>query len=120
MERLSPLPANASPAASDSGSDWVDAVDATWRTTSAAPFPVRYWDGDCVAYNPLSGDTHILDIVAGEVLRVITENPVAGPALSSRVAAFLDVPDDANTAVSVGRILHRLDELGLIEPLPDC
>lgn len=98
----------------------VDAIDATWRTTSAGEIPVRHWDGDCVAYNPLSGDTHILDVVAGEVLRMIMERPTAGRVLSSRVAAFLEVPDDANTAASVGRILQRLDELGLIEPVHDC
>ena len=82
--------------------------------------PDKGLEGDCIAYNPLSGDTHILDIVAGEVLRAVMENPVQGRVLARHIAAFLEVPDDLTTAANVSEILHRLDELGLIEPVPAC
>jgi PqqD family protein of HPr-rel-A system len=97
-----------------------EGIDQTWRKASSGTIPMREWDGDWVVYNPLSGDTHILDIVAGEVLRTVAGGPRDGRALCGHIAEFLDVADDANTAANVAAILHRLDELGLIEPVPDC
>ena len=97
-----------------------DDLDQAWRAIGRAPVPMRHWEGDCIVYNPLSGDTHILDIVAGEILRAVMEQPMQGRALARHIAAFLEVPDDDNTAANVNQILHRLDELGLIEPHAAC
>ena len=82
---------------------------------------MRNWDGDYVVYNPLSGNTHILDIVTGEVLKVIAAGPARASALCKRVANFLDLPaDDGNLTNHVGEILGVLDDLGLIEPAHGC
>jgi PqqD family protein of HPr-rel-A system len=86
-----------------------------WRLTVAEPFPVRCWEGDYVVYNSLSGDTHLLDIVSGHVLTRIIESPARASELRSRVAAFLEVPDDAAVDAQVNEILEALDDLGLIE-----
>ena len=53
---------------------------AAWQVPVEAKLPLRYWDGDYVVYNPLTGNTHVLDIVAGKVLEII----MAGPATSAR------------------------------------
>ena len=76
---------------------------------------MRCWDGDYVVYNSLSGNTHILDIVAGELLRAISAGPTDSDRLSQHLAQFLDVPNDAAVAKHTGEILVVLDELGLIE-----
>lgn len=82
---------------------------------------MRNWDGDYVVYNPLSGNTHILDIVTGEVLKVIAAGPARASALCGRVADFLELPaDDDNLSHHVGKILSVLDVLGLIEPAHRC
>jgi PqqD family protein of HPr-rel-A system len=82
--------------------------------------PLRYWDGDYVVYNPLSGCTHVLDIVAGEVLKTIMNSGVQGDALCRHIAQFLDLPPDARVDDHVGGILTALDRLGLIEPADGC
>jgi PqqD family protein of HPr-rel-A system len=97
-----------------------DGIDTVWRIAAALPIPRRNWEGDWVVYNPLSGDTHILDVVAGDVLSVVVESPTGARAICRHIADFLDVPDDENTRANVAEILHRLDELGLIEPVPGC
>ena len=102
-----PLMANAAP-------------DTRWRLTVAEPFPLRCWEGDYVVYNSLSGDTHLLDIVSGHVLTRILESPARASELRSRVAAFLEVPNDAAVDVQVKEILDALDDLGLIEPEAGC
>ena len=96
------------------------APETRWRLTVAEPFPLRCWEGDYVVYNSLSGDTHLLDIVSGHVLTRILESPAGASELRSRVAAFLEVPNDAAVDVQVKEILDALDDLGLIEPEAGC
>jgi len=91
-----------------------------WRLSVKGELPMRCWDGDYVVYNPLSGDTHIFDIVAGEVLKQIMAGEVPSEKLCQHIADFLDLPNDARVAESVGEILTSLDELGLIEPANGC
>ncbi|HYX63001.1 MAG TPA: HPr-rel-A system PqqD family peptide chaperone [Burkholderiales bacterium] len=86
-----------------------------WRL-AADELPVRSWGGDYVVYNPLSGDTHIFDLVAGEILRALERGAGSEPELRQSVAALLEVPADAALAAEVRRIVAQLDELGLIEP----
>jgi PqqD family protein of HPr-rel-A system len=93
---------------------------ASWRTTVEDPLPLREWDGDYVVYNALSGDTHVLDIVTGEVLRTIMARRACGSDLCRHIAHFLDVPNDAAIEQQVGGILTALDRLGLIEPATGC
>jgi PqqD family protein of HPr-rel-A system len=91
-----------------------------WRIAAREPLPLRYWDGDYVVYNPLSGCTHVLDIVTGEVLKIIMGANAQHRDLCRRVAQFLEVPDDPGVADHVGSILTALDRLGLIEPDDGC
>jgi len=96
-------------------------VNAVWRsTTDPSTLPLRYWDGDVVVYNRLSGDTHILDIVTGEVLRRIAAGEGRGDELRRHIARFLDIPDEEAVGEQVCRILESLDDLGLIEPVHGC
>src|SRR6185436_11881504 len=93
----------------------LDAAPPVWRLSVASPLPLRVWDGEVVVYNPISGDTHMLDVVTGELLRAITAGPAAVESLRQAAAAFLDVPDDDQLGRHVGQALAALDELGLIE-----
>jgi PqqD family protein of HPr-rel-A system len=77
---------------------------------------MRTWDGDVVVYNPLSGDTHLLDVLTGELLRVIIAGPATVAALREAAASLLEVPDDDSLGRHVGEALAALDESGLIEP----
>ena len=82
--------------------------------------PLRYWGGGYIVYNLLSGDTHVLDIVAGEALRAIIAGPAAHGAICQRIASLLEVSSDERVAENVDAILSRLDQLGLIEPIDAC
>ena len=91
----------------------------TWRTPAAAP-TIRDWNGEFAVYNPLSGHTHILDLVAGEVLLLLQQRPQSDAELRKRVAALLEMPSDEALATRVDHILEHLDEIGLIEPADAC
>ena len=91
----------------------------SWRTPTATP-TIRDWNGDFAVYNPLSGHTHILDLVAGEVLLLLQQRPQSDAELRKRVAALLEMPSDEALATRVDHILEHLDEIGLIEPADAC
>lgn len=92
------------------------AIPGLWRLSVTSPLPLRVWDGETVVFNPLSGDTHLLDILTGELLRALMTGPASVAALRQTAAEFLEVPDDEQLAQHVGQMLASLDELGLIEP----
>ena len=92
----------------------------TWRLGIPGQLPLHCWDGDYVVYNPLSGNTHILDIVTGEVLQTIMAGEVGISEICQHVAHFLEVPNDNSIAEHVKRILATLDRLALIEPDNGC
>jgi PqqD family protein of HPr-rel-A system len=81
----------------------------------------RQWHGDLVVFNPISGATHLLDIVGGEVLRALMEGPARAEELARRIAKLLEVECDDETVAAADRILENLDRLGLAEPAgPDA
>lgn len=91
----------------------------SWRTPTTTP-SIRDWNGEFAVYNPLSGHTHILDLVAGEVLLLLLQRPQSDTELRERVAALLEMPSDEALATRVDHILEHLDEIGLIEPADAC
>lgn len=67
----------------------------------------------CVVFDQRSGDTHLLSILAGQIL--VHLGDVNTPdALTSRVASALGVPADANLREQVGQTLHQLGESRLL------
>lgn len=68
-----------------------------------------------MVFNPLSGCTHSLDIVTGEVLKVIISGPSSVEKVCAQVATFLNVDNDAHLTPTVNETLARLEEAGLIE-----
>ena len=78
---------------------------------------VRAWNGDFVVYNPLSGHTHILDLVAGAVLTELAHEARSADYLCKHLGALLDMPADAALATRVGEVLDHLDDIGLAEPV---
>ena len=88
-----------------------------WRVVGDEPLRWRFWDGDYVYFSPFSGQTHFLDIVTGDVLRVIIDGPPDVAELRSMIADFLDVKNDERVAEATDDILSRLENAGLIEPV---
>jgi PqqD family protein of HPr-rel-A system len=88
-----------------------------WRVPLDAALRLRCWKDEYVVYNPLTGNTHLLDIVAGELLVRILEGVVTTDQLCRHIARFLELPEDEHTRENVAAILAVLDDLELIEPV---
>ncbi len=47
-----------------------------WQVIAAAKPCFRSWDDELVVFNALSGDTHLLDGAAGEILSALSAAPI--------------------------------------------
>ena len=74
----------------------------------------RSWDGDYVVFHAFSGQTHRLDLLSGEVLKVMMDGPVSAEVICTRVAAFLETDNDTHVAQAVTKLISGLEDAGLI------
>jgi PqqD family protein of HPr-rel-A system len=86
-----------------------------WRVTPGQALACREWDGEAVLYNDLSGNTHLLDGAALDLLHALRDQPADAATLAVRLADHLDAGDDDLVAL-IGDMLVALAGLDLIEP----
>jgi PqqD family protein of HPr-rel-A system len=92
---------------------------ASWKVCGPSSLVWRLWDDEYVLLNTASGDTHLLDLLSGEVLRCLEEGPADAEVLAARVLRKMDPGPDRDPSPLAARIediLTTLDELGLVEP----
>lgn len=83
-----------------------------WRLMQGQRLNSRSWDGEqYVLYNNLSGDTHLLDAAAIEMLDVLRHGPLSTAGLAG--ALQLEAAD-ADLAL-LQELLEQLCELALVE-----
>lgn len=77
------------------------------------------WDEDeLLVYHSGSGDTHLLNAVAAEVLRQLERSPLEASELTPHVARALGHPPNSELRSYIDQLLDYLDSLGLVEPAP--
>jgi PqqD family protein of HPr-rel-A system len=90
----------------------------TWKCHGARPGLVRVWNDRAVAFNALSGETHVLGGLATAALLALFEAPSTTRALARRLAADLPPGPVADWDHGVETTLRELEALGLIEGEP--
>ena len=90
----------------------------TWKVALAADLRWRFWDDQFVVYCPASGDTHLLNPVAGETLLCLQQAPADLAEVTRRVAARLEFDPDGQLLAQLERFLGELENFGLIEAVP--
>jgi PqqD family protein of HPr-rel-A system len=95
----------------------------TWRLTRGQRLLHQCWDGECVLYNDLSGDTHLLD----EFALALLEQLQAAPQSTAQLAASFHVDPDPepadgvlpeDSAAMLHAVLDDLAALHLVESIP--
>lgn len=85
----------------------------TWRIAPGQTLRWREWHSEYVLYNDLSGDTHLLDASAIELLHTLQD----GPADAAALAAVLAGDDGLSDPAAMAALLAHLQALALIDPL---
>ena len=76
----------------------------------------RMWEDEFLVYNTTSGQTHHLNLLAGEALRSLEAKAADGRELVRRLADEFEIPEDSPPLQMIDRLIRELDELGLIAP----
>lgn len=86
-----------------------------WRAVRGFPLYWHHWDNEFVVYNSGSGDTHLLDVLAAEVLKILDRGPANLLELVQKVAASLEIEVDRDLSAYLETRLADFHKLGLIE-----
>jgi PqqD family protein of HPr-rel-A system len=90
------------------------ANECRWRVTPGQALRYRQWQDEYVLYNDLSGDTHLLDGDAMQLLLALQQAPRDLAAL----AVALGAANDAETLADLGALTEQLHALSLLESIP--
>lgn len=89
-----------------------------WRAIADQGLRYRAWDNEIIVYNALSGDTHLLDLAAAQVLALLQQAPLDSPSLVQQLAGLWQAAPDEQMQHEVAEILADLAALSLIAPDP--
>lgn len=73
------------------------------------------WGNEYVVYNSLSGDTHLLDLTAGQVLLKLQQSPADAIKLAKLVAPIDQSETYTQHELQLEGLLEELSRLSLIE-----
>lgn len=75
----------------------------------------RDWEGEIVAYNDRTGDTHHFADLAAWLFRLLAEAPLSEEAIALAAAREIELPPSIDRAVALKRALDLFARLELIE-----
>lgn len=76
---------------------------------------VHSWDDEYVVYNSLSGDTHLLNLTAGQVLLKLQKSPMDSMSLANLIPPTDQSKSYLEHEHQIEHLLAELDTLNLIE-----
>lgn len=88
-----------------------------WFCPSCRSLLWEVWEDEHFVLNPRSGETHVLNALAGEILRALAERPHPVSELAERFGGDLAEESVAGKEQIVFALISQLDRLGLIEPM---
>lgn len=87
---------------------------AVWRLAPRQQLARRCWDDECVVFNDVTGDSHLLGAEAVTILLHLATQPATEHSLQLLFGPAL-APEDQQ---DFEQLLHQLGKLNLIEPCP--
>ena len=90
-------------------------AETAWSFFRGDRFRLKEWDDDAVVYDIISGDTHVVEPLAMELLQLLRERSSGTSAeLVAEVLGLFQGESRTEVSVSVGETLLRLQQLGLV------
>lgn len=86
-------------------------------TPESAGLAIAEFGEHAIVYHSLSGETHQLNNLAVETLKLIQEGSVTLPAIINGLRDIFDVEDVIQLEQQVRGLISQFENLGLIEPV---
>lgn len=95
-------------------------VLALWSTVSPARLSFASWDDDdlAVVYDKVTGDTHLIESSAIEILRLIEKSPASAEAIAQELADLISADDQDKLPQFISATLLQLRAIGLVTDTP--
>lgn len=89
---------------------------ALWSTVSAERLTFVSWDDDdlAVAYDKVSGDTHLIESLAIIILQLIEKTPASAEAIAQELADRFSADDQEKIPEFISATLLQLRDVGLV------
>lgn len=89
-----------------------------WVVDGDGALLLRQWGDECVVYNSVSGDTHLLNALGGVALTSLLQAPSTADDLAHHVASQLGFEADAAFLETIEALLGDFERIGLIRQHP--
>jgi PqqD family protein of HPr-rel-A system len=76
----------------------------------------REWDGEIIAYNDRTGDTHHFADLSAWLFRLLTHAPASDAAISAAAAHEIELPPAIDQGAVIARTIDLFTRLDLLEP----
>ena len=95
----------------------------TWTIPLWLNLQWRRWGDEFIVFNPTSGQTHLLNLVAGKALKLLEKSPASPSEVMDRLCETTGVESSTEFLDHLRRLFSEFDDLGLVELAdspPDC
>jgi len=86
-----------------------------WRAAGGNSLHLKFWDGELVVYNELSGDLHILDDSAAHILQALQQAPADVLSLAQRFAKEWQCEPSDDLLQEIEMTVSDMHALALVE-----
>lgn len=86
-----------------------------WQVSAENELLSHSWGDEFVVYNGATGDTHLLGLVAAQVMLKLQQSPADAVSLAEWVAPLQQIEPDDEFVLFIEQILTDFDGLGMIE-----
>lgn len=85
-----------------------------WQSVNLIETYNAQGDDDTIVYNPLSGETHQLNLMAIDALNFMQQQPATLQSLTDHICLLYQVSDTDEINYQMRQLLEQFDDLGLI------
>jgi len=91
-------------------------ISALWLGDPTIEVRWRTWGDETIIYNCNSGDTHLLNRISAEALKILQENPADAETLTQKIAFRYELQNNQELLQHMKELLSLFSDLGLIIP----
>ena len=75
----------------------------------------RFWDEECVIYNQMTGETHLVEGMGAEVFKLISEKTVTRAVLLQKMHSVFETENNGDIEIFLDDLILQYQQLGLLD-----
>lgn len=90
-------------------------MEIIWSIPECANIAIENWDENAMVFYSLTGETHLINALACEVLMLFQTGPETFSSLINKLCMIFEVEDKADLELQIQKLIANFENLGLIE-----